>query len=112
MKKLVLKALVVSIALGIASYMTAADDGSWSGWVTDTHCGEKGAKEGHAECAVKCVKEKGGKWALYNPADKSVTVMEGDGAMMEKMAGKKVKVKGSMDKDKKMIKVTSMELWS
>ena len=111
MKKFVLRALVISIALGIASYMVASDEGTWTGWVTDTHCGEKGGKEGHAECAVKCVKEKGAKWALYNPADKSVMVMEGDSAMMEKMAGKKVKVKGTMDKAKKEIKVSAMELW-
>ena len=109
MKKGISRILILVLALGIASYMAAADD-SWTGYVTETHCGEKGAKEGHADCAIKCVKEKGAKWALYNPADKSVTVMEGDEATMEKMAGKKVKVKGSMDKDKKMIKVTTVEL--
>ena len=109
MKKFVLRALVISIALGIASYMVAADEGTWTGWVTDTHCGEKGAKEGHAECAVKCVKEKGAKWALYNTADKSMFILSGDDAMIAKMAAKEVTVKGTMDKEKKMITVTSME---
>ena len=108
MKKAISRILILALALGIASYMSAADD-SWTGYVTETHCGAKGASESHADCAVKCVKEKGAKWALYNPTDKSVTVMEGDEATMEKMAGKKVKVKGTMDKDKKMIKVTSVE---
>ena len=112
MKKAISRVLILALALGIASYMAAADEGAWSGWVTETHCGAKGAKEAHADCAIKCVKEKGAKWALYNPEDKSVTVMEGDSAMMEKMAGKKVKIKGTMDKDKKTIKVTSMELWT
>ncbi|HKD11157.1 MAG TPA: hypothetical protein VKE50_03740 [Thermoanaerobaculia bacterium] len=108
MKKAISRILVLALALGIASYMAAADEGSWTGYVTETHCGEKGAKEGHADCAIKCVKEKGAKWALYNPADKSVTVMTGDSATMEKMAGKKVTVKGNLDKAKKEIAVSSM----
>ena len=36
-------------------------------------------------------------------------ILSGDDAMMEKMAAQEVTVKGSMDKEKKMIKVTSME---
>jgi hypothetical protein len=112
MKRAISRLLILALALGIASYMAAGDEDSWSGYVTETHCGAKGASESHADCAIKCVKEKGAKWALYNPADKSVTVMEGDSAMMEKMAGKKVKVKGTMDKEKKMIKVSSMDLWT
>jgi hypothetical protein len=111
MKKTISRMLVLTLALGIASYMMAADEGSWTGWVTETHCGAKGDKEAHKDCAIKCVKEKGAKWALYNPEDKSVTVLSGDEAMMEKMAGKKVKVKGTMDKEKKEIKVASMEQW-
>lgn len=47
MKKVVSRILVLAVALGVASYTLAADQGSWSGWVTETHCGEKGAKEGH-----------------------------------------------------------------
>ncbi len=108
MKKAISRMMILALALGIASYMAAADEGSWSGYVTETHCGEKGAKESHADCAIKCVKEKGAKWALYNPTDKSVTVMTGDSAMMEKMAGKKVTVKGNLDKSKKEIAVSSM----
>ncbi len=107
MKKVISRVLVLAVALGIASYMMADD--SWTGWVTETHCGAKGAKEAHADCAIKCVKEKGAKWALYNPTDKSVTVMTGDAATMEKMAGKKVTVKGTLDKGKKEIAVSSME---
>ena len=77
--------------------------------MTETHCAAAGAKAAHKDCAIKCVKEKGAKWALYNPADKSMFVLSGDDAMMERMAATEVTVKGSMDKEKKMIKVTSME---
>ena len=112
MKKLLTPLLVLVIAFGLAPLALAGDDGTWSGFVTETHCGAAGAKAEHADCAVKCVKEKGAKWAIYNPDDKQVFVLSGDDAMMSKMgsmAGKKVKVKGSMDKEKKIITVATME---
>jgi hypothetical protein len=107
MKRLITPLLVLVLVLGTAPLAFGADE--WAGYVTETHCGAAGAKAEHADCAIKCVKEKGAKWAIYNPADKSMFVLSGDDAMMEKMAGKKVKVKGSMDKDKKIITVASME---
>lgn len=114
MKNLISRTLVLAVALGTATLAlgAGAPDGSWSGWVTETHCGAAGAKAEHADCAVKCVKEKGAKWALYTPDDKSVWVLSGDDAMMAKMAGmagKKVTVKGSLDKEKKSIAMTAME---
>ena len=114
MKNLISRSLVLAlaIALSIAPVAFAGDpasDGTWSGYVTETHCGAAGAKAEHADCAVKCVKEKGAKWAIYNPDDKQMFVLSGDDAMMAKMAGKKVKVKGAMDKDKKVITVATME---
>ena len=110
MKKLVSRTLILAMVLGFGLAASAtAVEGTWIGWVTETHCGAAGAKAAHADCAVKCVKEKGGKWALYNPTDKSVTELAGDDAMMVKMAAKEVTVKGDLDKEKKMIKVSSME---
>jgi len=107
MKKLIARALVFAVALGVTSMMMAASmDGSWTGWVTDTHCGEKGAKAGHAECAAKCVKE-GGKYALFNPADKTLWVLSNQ-TEAAKMAGKEVTVKGKADTEKKTIEVSSM----
>jgi hypothetical protein len=111
MKKLVSRFLILAMALGVSTLAFADDQKSMTGWVTETHCGAKGAKAEHADCAVKCVKE-GAKWALYNPEDKSVFVLSGDDAMMAKMAsmaGKKVTVKGTMNKEKKEINVATME---
>ncbi|HEY7113497.1 MAG TPA: hypothetical protein VIA45_11245 [Thermoanaerobaculia bacterium] len=105
MKKLV---STVALLVGMASFALAADMGSWSGWITDTDCGAKGASASHAACAAKCVKDKGAKYALYNPADKSMWVLsDQDGAA--KMAGKMVTVKGTADAAKKTITVASME---
>ena len=110
MKKLVSRTLVLVMVLGFGyAALATAQDGEWSGWVTETHCGAAGAKESHADCAAKCAEEKGAHWALYNPTDKSQFVLSGDDAMMLKMAAKQVTIKGNMDKEKKTITVTSME---
>jgi hypothetical protein len=110
MKKLVSRVLLALLVASLASFGFAGEmtEGSWSGIVTDTGCGAKGAKADHAACAVKCVKEHGAKYALYTPADKQVWVLSNqDGAA--KMAGKEVTVKGKADKEKMTIEVASME---
>jgi hypothetical protein len=113
MKKLVVSAMALAVVVGLASLAFAVpshmETGAWSGWVTDTACAEKGASASHADCAVKCVKEKGAKWALYDPATKSVVVLEGDAAKdAEKFAGKEVTVKGTLNKQTKTVAVTSI----
>jgi len=40
----------------------------WNGWITDDHCGAKGANAEHKECAEKCFK-KGVKLVLYSSQD-------------------------------------------
>ena len=90
MKKLVSRTLIFAMVLGFGlAALATAEDGTWTGWVTETHCGAAGAKAAHADCAVKCVKEKGAHWALYNPTDKSIFVLSGDDAMMEKWPPRK-----------------------
>src|SRR5215475_9799186 len=108
MKKLFSRVLIFAIVLGVASWSFAAmTEGSWTGWVTDTHCGEKGAKAGHEACAVKCVKE-GAKYALFNPADKSMWVLSNQDAAA-KMAGKYFFFNDTATTEKKTIEVSSME---
>jgi hypothetical protein len=110
MKKFVSRMLVLAIVVGFGfAALASAEDGTWTGWVTDDHCAAAGAKAAHKDCAVKCVKEKGAKIALYNTTDKSTFILSGDDAMMLQMAGSEVTVKGTMDKATKTIKVTSME---
>lgn len=109
MKKLVARALLAALIVSLASFALAAGvEGTWSGWVTDTGCGAKGAKAEHAACAAKCVKEHGAKYALYTPADKQVWVLSNQDEAA-KMAGKEVTVKGKADKEKMTIEVASME---
>ena len=76
----------------------------WVGWITDEHCGAKGAKEEHGSCALRCA-ERGAALLLYNLADKELYKLD-DQAAAKAMAGKKVKVSGTMEEG--TIKVTSI----
>jgi hypothetical protein len=109
MKKLVSRVLLAALVASVASFAIAGEmaDGSWTGVVTDTGCGAKGAKADHAACAHKCVKS-GEKYALYTAADGKVWVLSNQ-EEAGKMAGKEVVVKGKADKEKMTIEVASME---
>ncbi len=111
MKKIASRIVVAVFAVALASFAFANPDmetGSWTGFVTDTACGAKGASASHADCAVKCVKEKGAKWALYNTANKETYVLTGKDDP-SKWAGKEVTVKGTLNKQTKSIEEASIE---
>ena len=108
MKRFLSPILATALAVGVASLAFAADLSSWTGTVTDSKCAEKGASASHADCAVKCVKEKGAKWALYNPTTKETYVLAGK-EDPTKFAGKEVTVKGTLNKETKTIECTSIE---
>jgi hypothetical protein len=60
MKKLVSRTLILTMLLGFGfAIFAVAQEGSWTGWVTETHCAAAGAKTAHKDCALKCIKEKG-----------------------------------------------------
>ncbi len=103
--------LVCAVALAIAAGMTLAADkgkeGSWTGWLTDTHCAAQGAKAGHAGCAKKCVEGQGAKYALYNSADKKVYVLDPQDKAAAH-AGHQVVVKGTVEGD--TIKISTIEM--
>jgi len=98
-------ALLVIASLSLAS--DKSKEGSWTGWVTDTKCGAKGTSETHAACAKKCVDGGQGKYALYNPADKKVYVLEPQDKVAAH-AGHHVTVKGTVEGD--TIKISSIEM--
>jgi hypothetical protein len=108
MKRLLICSLALVLVAGF-SLASAKDnkDGSWTGWVTDSMCGAKGGSAKHADCANKCVKEHGAKYALYNPADKKVYVLDPQDKLAEH-AGHFVKVTGTVDGE--TIKVKSIEM--
>jgi len=99
-KRTVLFSLFV-LAFLIAPTLQA---GTWTGWITDAHCGAKGAKASHKECALKC--NKGGEaLVFYNNADEKIYALD-DQDMAKKHIGAQVEVTGEVDGD--AIKVTSI----
>jgi hypothetical protein len=51
-----MKKLLLPLALFFAIALYAADKGTWTGYISDAHCGAKGNNAEHADCAKKCVK--------------------------------------------------------
>jgi hypothetical protein len=84
-----------------------AAEGAWTGYVTDTACGAKGAKEDHTDCAAKCVKEHGAKYALVTDSDKKVYTLDPQDKAAGH-AGHHVTVKGTAEGE--TIKVSSIEM--
>lgn len=106
-KRLLVCAFALILAAGLSLAAEKGKQGSWTGWVTDTHCGAKGAAGNHADCAKKCVKEMGGKYALYNPTDKKVYALDPQDKAAAH-AGHNVTVKGTVEGD--TIKISSIEM--
>ena len=107
-KRLLICSLALVLVAGF-SFAKPSDnkDGSWTGWVTDSMCGAKGASAKHADCAKKCVDGGHGKYALYNPADKKVYSLDPQEKLAEH-AGHFVKVTGTVEGE--TIKVKSVEM--
>ena len=87
----------LTLALG-AAFLTFAGDGSWTGYISDSACGAKGANEKHAACAAKCVNEKGAKYVFVNDADHKIYNID-DQKTVAAHAGHHVVVKGSISGD-------------
>jgi len=90
-----------------AAAMTLAATGSWTGYISDSMCGAKGADEKHADCAAKCVKEHGAKYVFVDDADKKVYVVDAQDKVAPH-AGHHVTVKGTVKGD--TLKLTSIEM--
>jgi hypothetical protein len=102
-----LKSIAGLVLLFSAATFTFATDGSMTGFISDSHCGAKGAKAGHEECAVKCVSEHGGKFVFVNDADHKVYAVDAQDKVAAH-AGHHVTVKGTVDGDN--LKLTSVEM--
>ena len=106
-KRIAILLVVALVAAGLSlAAPEKAKETAYTGWVTDTHCGAKGAKEGHADCANKCVKDQGAKYALVTPSDGKVYVLDPQAKGAEH-AGHHVKVTGTVEGD--TLKVTKIE---
>jgi hypothetical protein len=92
-----------------AGTLAMAAGNSWTGWISDSQCGAKGAndKEGTAECTTKCVKEHGAKYVFVNDADKKVYMVDAQDKVAAH-AGHHVTVTGTVDGD--TLKLASIDM--
>ncbi len=87
--------LLLAVAVVAAAGSAGQTDASWTGYITDTHCGAQKDFSKHASCAKKCVEGGSGKYALYTPGDKKIYVLE-PGEKAAEFSGKQVKVTGKL----------------
>lgn len=90
LRRIMLTSFVLLMLIGLP--LQAAD---WTGWITDEHCGAKGASEGHKGCALKCAGD-GGALVFYNPADEKIYKLS-DQTAAKANVGHKVKVVGTVE---------------
>jgi hypothetical protein len=93
-------------AMLFSAALSAAADGTWTGYISDSNCGAKGANERAGQCTTKCVKE-GAKYVFVNDADKKVYVVDAQDKVAEH-AGHHVTVRGTVDGG--TLKLNSIEM--
>jgi hypothetical protein len=93
------KSILALLGLAASASMAIAADMTMTGWVTEAHCGAKGAAANHKECGAKCVKE-GQKVAFYDEKSKKVYNFDADCQKpMEGMMAQEVTLSGVAMKD-------------
>ena len=100
-KQWILLAAMLLVA-GLA--LAAGQEGTWTGVITDTHCGYKASHT--AACVNTCVMDKGAKYALANPDNGKLYIIQPQDKAAP-LANEKVKVTGTLDGD--TIQVKSIE---
>jgi type 1 fimbria pilin len=84
----------------------ASGKGEWTGYITDGHCGMKGANKEHpAACVEKCMKA-GTKPQIWIEADNKGIDLD-DFSKVKALMGDKVTVKGTLDPKTHTITVDS-----
>jgi hypothetical protein len=71
MKKLLLLCVALSLILLVVSFAFADSATTVNGYVSDSMCGAKGAKDGHTDCMNKCI-SKGAAYVVVTDGDQKV----------------------------------------
>jgi hypothetical protein len=97
------KRLILSVAvLACAGWAVAAgQEGSWTGVITDTHCGYKASHT--AACVNVCVTDKGAKYALANAENGKLYILQPQ-EKAASLANENVKVTGTLEGDTIQVK--------
>jgi hypothetical protein len=94
MKKTIVLVLALALCFAGLTALAAPKDESWSGWISDSKCGVKGANAGHAACAKKCIAA-GEKPVLVTDKDQKIVAIENPDAVSGQI-GEHVQVSGTM----------------
>jgi hypothetical protein len=91
------------IALALAILMAPnLSAGTWTGWITDEHCGAKGAKAEHKGCALSCA-GRGAALVFYNSADEKIYKLDSQDLAKEHL-GAEVELTGELEGDTVQVK--------
>ena len=99
-----------TLTLGLLSLLGVGLAGAdtWTGFITDTHCGKNGASKDHtARCVEKCVKG-GSKAQIMNEADGKLLDLDSMDKV-KSLVGTKVTVTGTLDPKTHVIAVEKAE---
>lgn len=101
------RTLSASLALVLAASFAAAD--TWTGWITDSHCGKSKARAGVTAAQVEmCVKGMNATWQVWSEKDQKGYNVD-DPSKVRPFTGKRVKVTGTLDEKTNTIKVENVE---
>jgi len=90
---------VLFATIGLSS---RADEKSmtWTGWISDSHCGAKGMNAAHKACATTCVTQNHASWVFVNGKDsKVIAIKNQDSVKPDEALGHEVTVKGHLNSD-------------
>ncbi|MGB6429038.1 MAG: hypothetical protein WBF06_00520 [Candidatus Acidiferrales bacterium] len=99
MRKVMSVLVLMTVVLAIAAIAVKAADSAmtWTGWISDSSCGAKGANAGHKACAIDCVKNKGQSWVFVDDKTKKVIAIDNQSIVdQDADLGTEVTVTGTM----------------
>ena len=86
---------VMGFLLILSGFSLTAVADEWTGYISDSKCGAKGAKDEHGECAAKCVK--GGASPVFVTDGKVYKI--DDSSKVQDHIGHKVTITGELKGD-------------
>jgi hypothetical protein len=90
--------LFAAITIAGVATTASAKTLTWTGWISDSHCGAKGMSADHKACAETCVKTRNAKWVFVNNKTKHVIpIANQDSVVPDEALGHPVRVTGHID---------------
>ncbi|HYA22807.1 MAG TPA: hypothetical protein VEF05_01520 [Terriglobales bacterium] len=80
MRKVLLVLLAISLLFFMVGLVSADNSTTVNGYVSDSMCGAKGAKDGHADCMNKCL-SKGASYVIVTDGDSKVLTVDNPDAL-------------------------------